>query len=72
MFLNDKKIKRPFQTQIEQRLRHNPVVALLGARLAKFILEKYPHSIYLDLEKSSDRRKIESDLELFLDQNQGH
>lgn len=72
-----KKIKRIFQDQIEIRLKHNPVVALLGARqvgkstLAKLIMEKYANSIYLDLEKRSDRRKLENDLELFLSQNQG-
>ena len=70
-----KKIKRQFQATIETRLKHNPVVALLGARqvgkstLAKLVLEKYPNSIYLDLEKQTDRRKIENDIELFLSQN---
>lgn len=60
---------------IEKRLRKNPVVALLGARqvgkstLAKQIIKKYKDSIYLDLEKRSDRQKIETDTELFLKMN---
>lgn len=72
-----KKIERLFQEQIEMRLKHNPVVALLGARqvgkstLAKRIMESYPNSIYLDLEKRSDRNKIENDPELFLSHNKG-
>ena len=37
--------------------------------LARHILKKYKHSIYLDLEKSSDRQKMESDPELFLNLN---
>lgn len=72
-----KKIERLFQEKIETRLKHNPVVALLGARqvgkstLAKRIMESYPNSIYLDLEKRSDRNKIENDPELFLSHNKG-
>lgn len=72
-----KKIERLFQEQIEMRLKHNPVVALLGARqvgkstLANRIMESYPNSIYLDLEKRSDRNKIENDPELFLSHNKG-
>ena len=70
-------VKRSIQEHIETRLKHNPVVALLGARqvgkstLAKQILKKYKNSIYLDLEKSSDRQKIEADPELFLKLNKG-
>ena len=68
-------IPRHLQTSIEKRLKHNPAVALLGARqvgkstLARHILKKHKHSIYLDLEKSSDRQKIESNPELFLNLN---
>ena len=70
------KVHRYLQGYIEKRLQHNPAVALLGARqvgkstLARCILEKYKHSIYLDLEKSADRQKIEFDPELFLRLNQ--
>ena len=65
-------IARKISTDVEKRLKHNPVVVLLGARqvgkstLAKKIVKNYNNSIYLDLEKSSDRLKIESDPELFL------
>lgn len=68
-------ISRHLQTSIEKRLKHNPAIALLGARqvgkstLARHILKKIKHSIYLDLEKSSDRQKIEFDPELFLNLN---
>ena len=55
---------RDLQPHIEKRLHHNPAVVLLGARqvgkstLAKHILKKYKHFIYLDLEKLSDRQKM--------------
>jgi uncharacterized protein len=72
-----KKIKRSFESQIQKKLQNNPVVALLGPRqvgkstLAKGIIAHYPHSIYLDLEKASDRSKIEADPEFFFRQNPG-
>lgn len=70
-----KYIPRSFFPQIAKRLQHNPVVALLGPRqtgkstLAKQIIKKYPESIYLDLEKKSDRLKLERDPEFFLREN---
>ncbi len=73
--MKEKYIPRYLQTVIEKRLKHNPAVALLGARqvgkstLARHILKKYKHSIYLDLEKSSSRQKVGSDPELFLNLN---
>ena len=74
--MQKKFIARNLQAYAEKRLEHNPVVALLGARqvgkstLAKQILKKHRHALYLDLEKSSDRQKIEADPELFLKLNQ--
>lgn len=75
--MQKKYIVRKFQELIEKRLEHNPVVALLGARqvgkstLAKEIIKNYPNSVYLDLEKTTDRLQIETDSELFLQQNKG-
>jgi predicted AAA+ superfamily ATPase len=62
---------------VTKRLENNPVVALLGARqvgkstLAKLILQRYPNSLYLDLELRSDRAKVENDPEMFFRQNPG-
>ena len=55
--MQKKYIKRDLQDHIKKRLKHNPAIALLGARqvgkstLAKQILSKYKNSIYLGLEK---------------------
>jgi len=52
-------------------LENNPVVALIGPRqcgkstLVKHLLEKYPTSIYLDMERPSDLQKLD-DAEWFL------
>lgn len=68
-------LSRALQNHIQKRLNHNPAVILLGARqvgkstLAQHLLKKYKNSLYLDLEKPSDRQKIESDPELFLKLN---
>ena len=73
--MQKKYIKRDLQDHIKKRLKHNPAIALLGARqvgkstLAKQILSKYKNSIYLGLEKSSDRQKIALDTEFFLKLN---
>jgi len=53
----------------------NPVVALLGARqvgkstIARELIREAPNALYLDLEKASDRQKVESDPELFFRAN---
>ena len=68
---------RAYTKIIKKRLQNNPVVALLGARqvgkstLAKTIIKTFPNSIYLDLEKTSDRQMIETDPDLFLKLNKG-
>ncbi len=68
-------IQRKCEALVKERLEHNPAVALLGARqvgkstLAKEMAKHYPHALYLDLEKTSDRSQIEADVELFLRQN---
>ncbi|HED19087.1 MAG TPA: ATP-binding protein [Gammaproteobacteria bacterium] len=57
-------IKRDKQQLVENRLKNNPVVALLGPRqcgkstLAHQILKKHPNHIYLDLEKNTDIAKL--------------
>ena len=49
------------QATIEQRLRQQPAVALLGSRqvgkttLAKLVDANHPGAIVLDLERESDR-----------------
>ena len=68
-------IYRNITDLVIKRLENNPVVALLGARqtgkstLAKEIIKSIPNALYLDLEKQSDRHKIESDPELFFKYN---
>ena len=57
-------IPRNLSSKVKQQLQHNPVVALLGPRqcgkstLAKTLLSEFSHSIYLDLEKTSDLAKL--------------
>ncbi|MBN2658571.1 MAG: ATP-binding protein [Spirochaetales bacterium] len=68
-------ISRHITDEIKRRLGNNPAVALLGARqvgkstLAREILKERSDALFLDLEKSSDRMKIESDPEIFLKMN---
>ncbi len=63
-------IKRYISNVIKKRLKNNPAVAILGPRqcgkstLAKKIMQDFSNSIYLDMEKLSDLRKID-DPELF-------
>lgn len=72
-----KKINRRIKNKILKRLKHNPVVALLGARqvgkstLAREILQKYPDAILIDLEKPAQRMQVENDVDLFLKENSG-
>lgn len=64
-------IKRGLITNLTQALTEFPAVALLGPRqagkttLAKFVVDQYPSSMYLDLERPSDLAKL-TDSELFL------
>lgn len=63
-------INRQISNHITQYLQHFPAVAMLGPRqcgkstLAKQITKNIPNSIYLDLEKISDRNKL-NDPEMF-------
>ena len=63
-------IPRHIQPQIKERLIDFPVVAILGPRqcgkstLARAMVQKYRDSVYLDLERPSDARKLQ-DPELF-------
>jgi len=64
-------IRRQIEESVIKSLQSNPVVALIGPRqcgkstLVKHILVNYPESIYLDLERTSDRHKLD-DAEWFL------
>ena len=57
-------IPRRLEADLHQSLQAFPVTALLGPRqcgkstLARRIVQEYPGTIYLDLEKPSDQRKI--------------
>lgn len=62
----DTKIPRAVEVQVRSRLRHMPAVALLGPRqvgkttLARTIAgELGPGALYLDLERPTDRRKLD-------------
>jgi len=63
-------IPRQIQSQIKEYLIDFPVVAILGPRqcgkstLARAMVQKYKNSVYLDLERPSDQRKLQ-DAELF-------
>jgi len=65
---------RLLEEEVVASLRTNPVTAILGPRqcgkstLAKKILEGYPDSLYLDLERPSDLEKI-NDAEWFFQSN---
>jgi len=64
-------ISRKIEESVLTALENNPVVALIGPRqcgkstLVKHILENYPNSIYLDIERPSDLQKLD-DAEWFL------
>ncbi|MDC0358244.1 ATP-binding protein [Oligoflexia bacterium] len=70
-------IERLLKANLLKSLNSFPVVALLGSRqvgkttLAHALLKNIQHdSVYLDLEKDSDRSKLEQ-AELYLNQHQG-
>ena len=64
-------IHRYIEDSVLRSIQHFPVTAVTGPRqcgkstLVKHLLEVYPESIYLDLERPSDLRKLE-DAEWFL------
>lgn len=71
-------IPRPrFESALEQALARAPVVALIGARqvgkttLARRLAGRVRGTLYLDLERIADRRKLE-DAEAFLQAQAGH
>jgi predicted AAA+ superfamily ATPase len=71
-------IPRPsIEIALEQALARAPVVALIGARqvgkttLARKLVDRVKGTIYLDLERVGDRRKLE-DAEAFLQAQVGH
>ena len=71
-------IARPqIELALQQALRRAPVVALIGARqvgkttLARKLADKTHGTLYLDLERTSDRRRLE-DPEAFLQAQTGH
>ncbi len=65
-------ITRGLEEKIKKRIAHNPVTAILGPRqcgkstLAKKIINDHNNSVYIDLEKPSDLRKL-NDPELFFE-----
>ena len=67
-------IRHKFLSLIEKHFKIHKVCALLVPRqcgkttLAKQVLESHPDSIYLDLEKAVDRKKLE-DPAFYLGQN---
>jgi uncharacterized protein len=67
-------IERRLKNQIEKSLSFFPAVGILGPRqagkttIAKEVLKSYPDSIYLDLEYSPDRSKLEEPA-FYLEQN---
>lgn len=69
-------IPRTLSDTIYKRLKHRPVVAILGPRqcgkstLAKHILSQLSNTLYLDLEKTSDHNKLR-DPEAFFSVNAG-
>ena len=69
-------IKRKLETNLVERLRNMPAVAILGPRqvgkstLAKRVLSRIENSIYLDLERPSDLNKLR-DPEAFFSINRG-
>ena len=64
-------ISRNLATEIKNRLRHNPVVAILGPRqcgkttLAGQIVKPIEKSAYLDLENPADLAKLDDPLAFF-------
>ncbi len=62
---------RYLEKEIVQRLKSNPIVALLGPRqcgkstLAEQVISGFPASIYLDLENPADLRKLDDPLLFF-------
>ncbi len=64
-------IRRNIEESVTRSLKHYPVTAIVGPRqcgkstLVKHILEQHRPSIYLDLERPSDLKKLE-DAEWFL------
>ncbi|MCU7835605.1 MAG: ATP-binding protein [gamma proteobacterium symbiont of Taylorina sp.] len=67
-------INRSIDQTIKKRLQNNPVVAILGPRqcgkstTALNLLKAYPNSIYLDLEKKTERAKL-NDIWAFFNAN---
>jgi len=64
-------IPRNLAAEIRERLRHNPVVAILGPRqcgkttLAGQIIKPVKNSVYLDLENPADLAKLDDPMAFF-------
>ncbi len=69
-------IKRALTADIKKSLKANPVTAIVGARqvgksaLARHILKSFRNTLYLDLEKTSDRSLL-AEPELFFSLQKG-
>jgi uncharacterized protein len=69
-------IKRSLEEKLKTQLEYFPAVAILGPRqcgkstLAKHIRSHFPDLVYIDLERPSDKRKLD-DPEIFFEHNKG-
>ena len=69
-------LKRAITNAISQSIQINPVTAIIGARqvgkstLARHILKQYDNTLYIDIEKSSDRALL-TEPELFFSLHKG-
>ena len=60
-------IQRKLTTEINESLRHFPVVAITGPRqcgkstLVRYLLENDKELLYLDLERQTDLQKLNED-----------
>jgi len=74
--MHDDFLPRQLQAEVQEHLDAFPAVALLGPRqcgkstLAKGLIQDFKQSVYLDLERPSDRQKL-TEPELFFDAHRG-
>ena len=67
--------QRDLKATLARDLARYPAVAIVGPRqcgkttLARMLAAERPGTLYLDLERPSDRRKLETDPEDFLARN---
>ena len=65
------KLKRVLESIVVNRLKKNPIVAIVGPRqcgkstLAHWIVSQYSDAVYLDLEWQADRQKLQDPIAFF-------